>query len=117
MDYNSKDFTYANLLIIRIKRMLGSYEKPHKDFSDSEIVYLALGILRIMTEIPFGKGNDETYDWDLFFKAQKSRDDFIYFLDYLKRTSFGKNQTLNDAIEKLETEDIEEFIKKEKGGL
>ena len=48
MDLESKEYTLAKLLILRIKRMIDKCEVDHRDFSESEIVRLALNKLRII---------------------------------------------------------------------
>jgi len=114
-DLQSKDYTYSNLLIKRIKRMIDKSDINHRDFSESEIVCIALNVLRIMTEIPFGNGNEDVREWELFFNAQKSYEDFMFFIHHLERMSMVKNTLLNEIIERTDIEDLEELIRAEKG--
>ena len=54
MDLKEKEYAYANLVILQIKRMLDNTMKEHRDFSNWEIINIALDILRIMSEISCG---------------------------------------------------------------
>ena len=110
-----KEYTLSNLLIIKIQRLMDEYEKPHKEYSESEIVRIALSILKIMLEIPFGDGSEDPREWDYFFKAIKSRDDLIFFLYHLHQMGLVKNQLLNEVIGQNRTEDLEKLIKEAKG--
>ena len=114
-DLNSKDYTYGNLLIKRIKRMIDKSEMGHKDFTDSEIILIGLNIFRIMAEIPFGDGSEDVHEWQLFFDAQKSEKNFMQFIHHLERIALVKNTLLNEILERTDLEDLEEFIKEEKG--
>ena len=111
----NKEYTLSNLLIIRIQRLMDEYEKPHKEYNDAELVGIALNILRIMLEIPFGDGSEDPREWDYFFKAIKSRDDLIFFLYHLHQMGLVKNQLLNEIIGQNRTEDLEKLIKEAKG--
>ncbi len=115
MDLESKDYTYAKLLILRIKRMIDKSSIEHRDFSESEIVVLGLNILRIMAELPFGDGTEDEHDWEYFFQAQKSEHSFMHFLHHLERMSLVKNTLLNEIIERTDIDDLEQLIREEKG--
>ena len=114
-DINSKDYTYANLLIMNIKRMIDESEIEHRDFSDAEIVMIALNILRIMSEMIYGNGTEDFREWELFFNAHKSEKEFQFLLHHLERMSLVKNELLNEIMTQTETEDLEKFIKTFKG--
>lgn len=116
-DLESKEYTYSNLLIKRIKRMIDKCEIDHRDFSESEIVCIALNVLRIMTEIPFGDGTEDVHEWQLFFDAQKSYKEFMHFIHHLERMSMVKNTLLNEIIERTDIEDLEQLIREEKGAI
>ena len=116
-DLNSKDYTYGNLLIKNIKRMIDKSEEGHKDFTDSDIILIGLNILRIMAELPFGNGNEDVHEWQLFFDAQKSEFNFMKFIHHLERIALVKNTLLNEILERNDLEDLEEFIKEEKGDV
>ena len=112
---NDKEYTYANLTIKRIQRMMMDDDKPLKDYSESDLVGIGLGILRIMTEIFFGDGTEDSHEWDLFFKSYKSKKDFIFFIYHLHQMQTVKNTLLNEVIQRTDLEDLEKFIKEEKG--
>ena len=116
-DLESKEYTYSNLLIKRIKRMIDKCEIEHRDFSESEIVCIALNILRIMAEIPFGDGTEDAHEWQYFFDAQKSEGGFMHFIHHLERMSMVKNTLLNEIIERTDIEDLEQLIREEKGAI
>ena len=116
-DLNSNEYTYANLTVKMIQRMMDRYERPHKDYNESDIVGIALGILRIMTEIPFGDGTEDAHEWELFFDAQKSRDALMFFIYHLYQMQTVKNQLLNDVISRTDIEDLESLIREEKGAI
>ncbi len=116
-DLESKEYTYSNLLIKRIKRMIDKCEIDHRDFSESEIVCIALNVLRIMAEIPFGDGNEDVHEWQLFFDAQKSYKEFMHFIHHLERMSMVKNTLLNEIIERTNIEDLQQLIREEKGAI
>ena len=97
--------------------MMDRYERPHKDYNESDIVGIALGILRIMTEIPFGDGTEDVHEWQLFFDAQKSYPSFMQFIHHLERMSMVKNTLLNEIIERTDIEDLESLIREEKGAI
>ena len=115
MDLESRDYTFAKLLILRIKRMIDKCEVEHRDFSESEIVLIALNILRIMCELPYGNGNEDVREWDLFFRAQKSEEDLQFFLHHLERMGLVKNTLLNEILDMTETGDLEKFFKEVRG--
>ena len=110
-----KEYTLSNLLIIRIQRLMDEYEKPHKEYSDAEIVRIALNVLRIMLEIPFGDGSEDAREWEYFFKAIESRDALIFFIYHLHQMGLVKNQLLNEVIGQNKMEDLEKLIKETKG--
>ena len=111
MDLESKDYTLAKLLILRIKRMIDKCEVDHRDFSESEIVRLALNTLRIMCEIYYGNGKEDPHEWDFFFRALKSERDFQLYLHHEERMSLVKNTLLNEIIDMTDAGDLEEFFK------
>ena len=111
MDLESKDYTLAKLLILRIKRMIDKCEMDHRDFSESEIVRLALNTLRIMCEIYYGNGKEDPHEWDFFFRALKSERDFQLYLHHEERMSLVKNTLLNEIIDMTDAGDLEEFFK------
>jgi len=114
MDLNDKEYSYANLVILQIKRMLDNTNKEHHDFSNWDIINIALDILRIMTEIScgtmyFDEGTER--QWNLFFDAQKTEDGLMFFITDLYRHSKVKNQLLNEVLNTTKGEDLEELIK------
>lgn len=111
MDLESKEYTLAKLLILRIKRMIDKCEVDHRDFSESEIVRLALNTLRIMCEIYYGNGKEDPHEWDFFFRALKSERDFQLYLHHEERMSLVKNTLLNEIIDMTDAGDLEEFFK------
>ena len=111
MDLESKEYTLAKLLILRIKRMIDKCETDHRDFSESEIVRLALNTLRIMCEIYYGNGKEDPHEWDFFFRALKSERDFQLYLHHEERMSLVKNTLLNEIIDMTDAGDLEEFFK------
>ena len=111
MDLESKDYTLAKLLILRIKRMIDKCEVDYRDFSESEIVRLALNTLRIMCEIYYGNGKEDPHEWDFFFRALKSERDFQLYLHHEERMSLVKNTLLNEIIDMTDAGDLEEFFK------
>ena len=110
MDLESRDYTFAKLLIVRIKRMIDKCEVEHKDFTESDIVLLGLNILRIMCEIFYGNGKEDPHDWDYFFRALKSERDFQLFLHHLERMGLVKNVLLNEIIDLTDIGDLEKFF-------
>lgn len=110
MDLESKEYTFAKLLILRIKRMIDKCEVEHRDFSESEIVLLALNTLRIISEIHYGNGNEDEHEWDYFFRALKSERDFQMYLHHQERMGLVKNTLLNEIIDMTETGDLEKFF-------
>ena len=115
IEKDSMDLTYANLLIKRIRRMIDGSEFEHKDFTDEDLMTIALNVLRIMTEFIFGDGTEDVHEWQYFFDAQKSEKNFMFFLHHLERMSLVKNELLNEIMTKSETEDLEKLIKEFKG--
>lgn len=115
IDMESPDYTWANLLVMYIKRLIDKTNIEHRDFSESEIVLLGLNILRIMCEIHYGDGTEDAQEWQYFFQAQKTDKDFQFFLYHLERMGLVKNTLLNEIINMTETEDIENFLKKVRG--
>ena len=115
IEKDSNDLTYANLLIKRIRRMIDESTIEHREFSDSELMTIALNILRIMSEIFFGDGTEDAHEWQYFFDAQKSERNFMFFIYHLERMSLVKNELLNEIMTKSETEDLEKLIKEFKG--
>lgn len=113
VDINSKEYTYANLNIIAIKRLIGKSELNDKEFSPSEIINIALDILRIMCEISYEDGIVDEYEWELFFKCGKSRDGILTLMSYLYRNGKGKNAILNEIFEKGDEADIKELLDKD----
>ena len=113
VDINSKEYTYANLNIITIKRLIGKCELNNREFSTSEIINVALDILRIMCEISYEDGEVNDYEWELFFKCGKSRDGIFTLISYLYRNGKGKNAILNEIYEKVEEEDIKQLLNKD----
>lgn len=117
MDLKEKDYTYSNLAILQIKRLIDLTMIEHRDYSDAEIVNIALDILRIMCEIScgaiyFDEGTERT--WDLFFDAQKTENGLLFLMQHLYRQSSVKNQLLNEILESTKGEDLEKLLK-EKG--
>lgn len=110
MDLESKDYTLAKLLILRIKRMIDKCEVEHRDFSESEIVLLGLNTLRIICEIYYGNGKEDPHEWDFFFRALKSERDFQLYLHHEERMSLVKNTLLNEIIDMTESGDLEKFF-------
>lgn len=114
INLNSKDYTYANLNILTIKRLLEQSEYNTKDFAPNEIINIALDILRIMCEIPFCVHNNnqhDEYEWELFFNAQRTNDGIIKLMTYLFRNAEGKNMILNEVFNSLTVEDMEKYIR------
>ena len=113
MDLNEKEFTYSNLVILQIRRMLGNMLYT-QEMKDSEIVNIALDVLRILMEISTGVCHiteDNEREWDLFFQAEKSEKDLTFFIHELYMQSKVKNTLLNDVLEGNETEDLKKLIK------
>ena len=110
MDLQSREYTFAKLLIVRIKRMIDQCKVEHRDFSESEIVLMGLNILRIMCEIYYGNGKEDPHDWQYFFDAQKSERNFQLFLHHLERMGLVKNTLLNEIIDLTDMEDLEKFF-------
>ena len=110
IDLNSKDYTYANLNILQIKRLIEQSEFNDKEYSSNELINIGLDILRIMCEIPFGDGNENEFEWDLFFKAGKTREGIITLMGYLYRKSTAKNQLLNEILSTTNNEDLKELL-------
>ena len=114
MDLKDKEYAYANLVILQIKRMLDNTMKEHRDFSNWEIINIALDILRIMSEISCGTAYfDEGTErqWELFFDAQKSEDGLLFLMQDLYRHSKVKNLLLNEILQTTKGEDLEELLK------
>lgn len=114
INLNSKDYTYANLNILTIKRLLEQSEYNTRDFAANEIINIALDILRIMCEIPFAVYDNKQYDeyeWELFFNAEKTGDGVIRLMTYLFRNAEGKNLILNEVFNSLTVEDMEKYIR------
>ena len=51
MDLKEKESSYANLVILQIKRNLDNTMIKHRDYSNWEIINIALDILRIMIKM------------------------------------------------------------------
>lgn len=114
IDINSKEYTYANLNIIAIKRLISKSEFNNRDFSQSDIINIALDILRIMCEIPYSEGDVNEYEWELFFNSGKSRDGINTLMSYLYRNGKGKNSLLNEIFDIAEEKDIKQLLKEER---
>lgn len=110
IDLNSTDYTYANLTIANIKRLISESEFHDKDYAPNEIINIALDILRIMCEIPFGDGTENEFEWDMFFKAGKTRDGILSLMAYLYRNSSAKNQLLNEILTASNKEDLKKLL-------
>lgn len=117
MDMNEKDFTYANLQILHIKRMLDNMLNV-QDYSDAELVNIGLEILRILCDISSGVihfSDDDEREWDLFYDAQKSEKGFLFFIHDLYIKCHVKNELINDLLERNGTEELMKLIKQNKG--
>lgn len=113
IDLNDKDFTYSNLVILQIRRILGNMLYT-QELSDADLINIALDVLRILMEISSGVAHmtDEIErEWDLYFQAEKNEKDLTFFIHDLYVKSSVKNKLLNDILEGNETEDLKELIK------
>ena len=114
----NEEYSYANLVILQIRRMIDLTMIEHREYTDAEIVNIALDILRIMTEIScgtmyFDEGTERT--WDLFFDAQKTEKGLLFLMADLYRHSKVKNQLINEILKSTKGEDLEKLIKELKG--
>ena len=119
MDLTEKEYTYANLVLLQIRRDLNAM-LHHFDYSDSELVNIALDIMRILIDISSGvmhTTEENEREWDLFFQAQKDEKDFKFLIHDLYMKSKVKNELLNEVINNNKTEDLEKLIKQTKGEL
>lgn len=119
MDLTEKEYTYANLVLLQIRRNLAAM-LHHHSYSDAEIINIALDIMRILMEISSGVMHiteENEREWDLFFQAQKDEKDFQFFIHDLYMNSNVKNRLLNEVISSNKTEDLEKLIKQTKGDL
>ena len=114
MDLNDKDFTYANLQIVQIRRLLDNM-LYYQEMKDSQIVNIGLDILRIICEISSGLEGVSEREWDLFFQAQKDEKSLTFFIHDLYMKSTVKNELLNEVLKTTRIEDLEKFIKESKG--
>ena len=117
MDLKDKDFTYANLQILQIRRIL-DYMLYNQKLSDADIINIALNIRRIMMEISSGVchfSDDNEREWDLFFDAEKDEKGLTFFIHDLYMKSDVKNTLLNEVLEGNETDDLKKLIKQYKG--
>lgn len=115
INLESDDYSYSNVLIMRIKEMIDKSDYSHNDCTESGIINIALNIMRIMCEIPLGNGEEDEREWELFFKAQKTERDLIFLFYHLDRMSLVKNELLNEVIKTTNKEDLERLINKIKG--
>lgn len=113
MDLNDKNFTYSNLVLLQIRRMLDDMLYT-QDLKDYDILNIALSIMRILMEISSGishDSDDSEREWDLFIDAQQSEKGFLFFIHDLYIKSSVKTTLLNEVLEGKGTEDIEKLIK------
>ena len=110
-DLDSKDFTYTNANIMRIKRMIRRSDFYCHDFTSEEIVQIAVDILRIMVEIPFGNGNKrDDLEWQMFFNWDKSRDGINTLMIHLLHTGKSRNQLFNEVLDNGDKKDLLKMI-------
>ena len=118
MDLKEKESSYANLVILQIKRNLDNTMIKHKDYSNWEIINIALDILRIMSEISYGaKYYDEGTEkqWQLFFDAQKTENGLLFLMQDLYRQSTVKNKLINEILNTTEGKDLMKLLKENLG--
>lgn len=111
IDLDSKDFTYTNVNIMRIRRMIRKSEFHCHEFTPEEIVKIAVDILRIMVEIPFGNGKQDDLEWQLFFQWDKSRDGINTLMHYLLQNAESRNNLFNEILENGDKEDLINMVK------
>lgn len=117
MDLNDNKYTYANLQILQIRRMMDYMLNP-QDYEDCDLVNIGLDLLRILIEISAGVCHvteDNEREWDLFHDAQKGEKECLFFIHDLYIKSHVKNQLLNEIISENKTEDLEKLIREIKG--
>ena len=89
--------------------MLEEMDIYHEDLTDAQIVSIALDIMRILCEIPYGKSEDQ--ESELFFNAYKSDTKLLMLIRMLYVDSAAKNTLLNEIMKKSKGKDLEKLIK------
>jgi len=112
MDLNNEKYTYANLVILEIKRILDNINIDHRDYSDADIVNIALGVLRILCEISTESQIMENKQMKLFFNAEKDKKKLLLLFMDLYHDSNYKNKMLNEIMMASDKEDLETILKK-----
>lgn len=119
IDLNDKDFTYTNLVLLQIRRILGEMLYP-QNLTDADLINIALEIMRILMEISAGVSHvsdANEKEWDLFFQAEKNEKDLTFFIHDLYVNSSVKNTLLNELLEGEKNADLEELIKQYKENI
>ena len=109
---NNDDFTYTNVNIMRIKKMIRNSEFYCHDFKSEEIVMIAVDILRIMVEIPYGNGRKkDDLEWDMLFNWDKSRDGIHTLMIHLLQNGESRNNLFNEVLNNGDKEELISMVR------
>ena len=110
IDLNELDSAYAYIQIANIRKDLNDMLIDSEGYKDSEIVNIALDIMRILIEISSGTIQYDESEWESFLQAQKDEKDLIGFIHDLKTGSKIKNQLLDGISNAKSKNEIYEII-------
>ena len=109
---DSQDFTYTNVNIMRIKRMIRNSDFYCHEFTSEEIVQIAVDILRIMVEIPFGNGcKKDDLEWQMLFNWHKSRDGIHTLMIHLLQNGKSRNNLFNEVLDNGNKDDLIKMVR------
>lgn len=109
-----KNLTYANLQILQIRRIMDDMLMEQENLKDSDIVHIALDIMRIFCDISAGSLYLDDEEWEGFLDAQKDEQSLKHFIRKLFVNSTAKNQLLIEIIQTTKPEELKKLFDKVK---